>query len=467
MIKLKKILEYIGIVKEEDAVSPEKKSINDEFKVNEFMLEDAHKILEKVNRKLSGRKLPPLELKILKTENIPIKSKLADVGASYVQYTVKIIGDIPEIKDYEFIAKIEHTEDGNIINQAPNTSVEKLPDLYKTFSQKCDVCQTNRERLNTFILKKIASTENDDRFEIGQFIVCGSTCLKKFLPLESVKAFLEYAVQLQSLRDILVDYENALLYGNDEEDGGGGGGRGYGRERIVYDQEKILTMICVSYFNDGGKFVSKSAAEKYGTTPTIYKTEQLLRALSPYNTDRESQKEANDIVERYKSEAEKMANNILTWAKNFDFDEAALDNPKFDSYYNNLKIMLNRPHLEYKHLGTFASLVSLYDRNVVGQKEKTSNQESEHYGTIGKKIVDIPVEVIFTTSIETSFGPMQIYNMKDAENHVFVYKGKILHIPGRPIIKGDKLLLSGTIKEHREYKGTKQTIIQRPTIKSV
>jgi hypothetical protein len=469
MIKLKEILILpLQILIKED-IEPEKKSINDEFRVNDYMLGNIKKILEKVNKKLVSRNLPELKLDITKTENVPYRKDLS-TGLSSKMYvmpvhTIKIVGDIPEIKDYEFIAKIEHGDYGNIINQAPNTSITKLPDEYKTFNQKCDICGTNRERLNTFIIKKVADTENDKKFNVGQLITVGSSCLKKLMPLEDVKKFLDYAIQLETMRNVLAEYESALDDFENEHFSGDGGGR----VPYTYDPESIMTMICIAYFNDGGKFVSKTKADEWNRQSTVQLAMNLLYD-SENSQNEKSQERAIAIINKYKDQAEELSKNVLEWAKNYDFDEAAIENPNMDSYYHNLKVLINRPYLEAKHLGYFGSLIPLYLRETQKNIEKKTQLPIEYFGNVGDKFSDIKVEVTSTTSYNTKFGIVHLYNMKDKDNHRFVYKGQILSIPNSNkgdhyVSQGDVLLLSGIVKAHSEYKGIKQTIIVRPKIK--
>lgn len=72
-----------------------------------------------------------------------------------------------------------------------------------------------------------------------------------------------------------------------------------------------------------------------------------------------------------------------------------------------------------------------------------------------------------------------IYTMQDAEGNVLVYKtsayltfktGEIGDF-GCPveigIRRGDKICISGTVKDHGEYKGIKQTVLQRVKVKSL
>lgn len=72
-----------------------------------------------------------------------------------------------------------------------------------------------------------------------------------------------------------------------------------------------------------------------------------------------------------------------------------------------------------------------------------------------------------------------IYTMQDNEGNVLVYKsGAYLTFKtgekdrwGNPvetgIRRGDKIIISGTVKDHGEYKGTKQTVLQRVRVKAL
>lgn len=88
---------------------------------------------------------------------------------------------------------------------------------------------------------------------------------------------------------------------------------------------------------------------------------------------------------------------------------------------------------------------------------------SEYIGTIGerKKLI---VTLMNYYSYYTNFGDNYIYTMCDADGNVLVWKTtKILSISsnGDVIKKGDLLEITGTIKEHLEYKGVKQTHLTR------
>lgn len=96
---------------------------------------------------------------------------------------------------------------------------------------------------------------------------------------------------------------------------------------------------------------------------------------------------------------------------------------------------------------------------------------SEYIGVIGERKT-LVVTLITCYSYTTTFGDNYIYTMCDADSNVLVWKTtKILNvIPDADVIKkgdidvikkGDIFEITGTIKEHSEYKGVKQTHLTR------
>lgn len=93
---------------------------------------------------------------------------------------------------------------------------------------------------------------------------------------------------------------------------------------------------------------------------------------------------------------------------------------------------------------------------------------SEYVGSVGDKL-DIEVTFSHEVSFDTQFGSMYIYFFKDEAGNTLAWKtSSMLWINeldenGNNIFirKGDKIRFSASIKEHSEYKGEKQTMLQR------
>lgn len=87
-----------------------------------------------------------------------------------------------------------------------------------------------------------------------------------------------------------------------------------------------------------------------------------------------------------------------------------------------------------------------------------ANAESDHVGSVGDRI-EFQATMKFCMGFDGFYGTTYINTMVDSDGNIFVYKG------GKPLGKrGDVISLKATIKEHGEYKGAKQTVINRPKV---
>ena len=80
---------------------------------------------------------------------------------------------------------------------------------------------------------------------------------------------------------------------------------------------------------------------------------------------------------------------------------------------------------------------------------------SEFVGEIGDKIEEI-LTVTRAITLDGYYGTSTMHIMEDADGDVYVWTTAAKSFP-----EGKVVHLRGTIKDHREYKGTKQTILTR------
>ena len=103
------------------------------------------------------------------------------------------------------------------------------------------------------------------------------------------------------------------------------------------------------------------------------------------------------------------------------------------------------------------------DKITAAEKNMTAAEStSQHVGNIGDK-VELRLTYVHTASWENDFGGYwscnmtYIHTLKDEQGNVFTWKtGNIIDAD-----LGSVITLKGTIKEHSEYKGTKQTVLTR------
>lgn len=83
-------------------------------------------------------------------------------------------------------------------------------------------------------------------------------------------------------------------------------------------------------------------------------------------------------------------------------------------------------------------------------------QETYHFGTVGER-VELKAKLTKRNGFDSMYGVTYLYTFKDAEGHVFIWKtANYLECQD-----GSELTLKATIKDHSEYKGTKQTQLTR------
>lgn len=98
-------------------------------------------------------------------------------------------------------------------------------------------------------------------------------------------------------------------------------------------------------------------------------------------------------------------------------------------------------------------------------KQLSGAKESNHYGNVGDK-VQMELELVRVSFFDTFYGSTTVYTMKDNDGNLFVWKttsclDRIVDGECKPILKGEHFTLKGTVKEHSEYKGEKQTVLTR------
>lgn len=99
---------------------------------------------------------------------------------------------------------------------------------------------------------------------------------------------------------------------------------------------------------------------------------------------------------------------------------------------------------------------------------KAGKSTSEHMGEVGEKI-ERTVIYIHTASWENGYGGYwntgvtNLHTFKDEQGNIFIWKtDKFIEAD-----YGTKMTIKGTVKEHSEYKGTKQTVLTRCKIEEV
>lgn len=427
------------------------KTLDDTFELSDEGMFYVNNILTRLNKKATKLGLPPLSLRVISKRIEKLSDPVKQIEKVITIHTVKVEGKSPIIAGYEFVASVEHTPAGNIINVSPNSSVKQLPAEYKTASATCDYCHTKRDRNNTFILKKTAT---------GEFKRIGRNCLKNFMPDADPANILNYASLLGKTLASLIAGEE--IEDSESESGGGGGGGGSGKN--YYDAVEFLKFICLAYILDGKKFTSRKAQRAIldagGSSTTTADFAKLLMNIkwqSPKVRD-----QYVPLIQAHMADAEKLAEKVEEWKDAKDWDAEAEKKPDMATYFNNMKVISNSPAIQYKNAGYHASLLAVYLRekewNERKAAEKTQSATKSYIGKIGDKMTfDLTLKK--DMSFDGQYGTTYMYIFNDSTgNEVVYFSSRDLGLE-----QGQNYKIVATIKDHKpsKFNQVPQTIITR------
>jgi len=426
-----------------------------------------------LNKKASKWGVPPLELKLISEyfENKTVTDEFGDKKEVPVKrYKIELVGDPPRVEGYEFIAKVEHTHEGNILNYAPNASDKKLPVEYRTASQKCDVCHTNRERTNTFILKMLKDDPN--RFpdkKTGDFIMVGSACLKRFLPNISANALIEYANMIEHIR-------NSITEAGEMDDDFMGGGGGF---RANYIGSSTLGYWLSAAYLHYGKYISKAQANRHLDNSGSPINSSVGDAFAAMNSkvDQYEDEVHKRIREddSFKQKVESFNKEFMDWVKSYDFNKLGEVKPEMADYFHNLSVLSKQDVIKIKNAGLFGGMFQTF---IIDKKRKenraqlaASKPTLSYIGQPGSKN-KARVKVTRTKEYESQYGRGLIVNMeaktteKDPTTGQDVSKDALLlYFTGDSfeLEEGEEADVQFTVKGHKEnkYTGLPETQITR------
>ncbi len=407
----------------------EEKELPEEFKTSERGFEFLKSRIAELNKKAAKYKVPPLEIVIVKEEMIkaihpdlkkmqmsqavvmPLDKGLLDDPNSWVlvkQYTLSIKGEPPHVEGYEFIARLEHTPEGNFIYTSPHSSVPNLPMEFKTVNQHCDVCHTNRDRNDTFVIKM----EQDDpkRFpdkKAGDLLVVGRNCLAQFLPGISVAGLIAYTNMIEATQYDVKQATEMEEY--DPEMSGGGGGKYY------ETSDHLLLWIAATYLYTG-RYLSKSQANKnaesgMGGPATIATISRALSEMHP-NLMGLKGKDPRDVYPIYYkikddpafvTKVEELCKEFEAWFPTKDWEALANQTPDKADFIHNMALVGKQEYLKSQYFGFFSALFQFFLRDKKSAEDAAAEKKKldelppspvsfDDPSLVGKRLRDIAKE---------------------------------------------------------------------------
>lgn len=329
--------------------------------------------------------------------------------------TVEVEG-VAVINDWRFVAALEHRESGNLITGVCGIEV---PERYYHCDAVCEHCGTNRERKRTFIVQNTKT---------GQFMQVGKSCLRDFtggLSAELAATCAETIKMFDTLGKVPDDYvgSTTIYFKTDLA--------------LAYAAEVVRNF---GYVKSGDDRCTRDRVDDY----YLY-NEEISRLPSHREAFIRDELALIDL-DVHSPEVKAYVVSALNWIREKEEDS---------NYIHNLKIICSEEYTPLKDLGILVSLVSAYNNALERAKRADSESVSQWVGDIGKRI-NIKVKSFkAVTSWESNYGVTFVWKITDICDNVFTWKtGKYLTELNR---------LRGTVKNHSEFCGVKQTELTRCT----
>ena len=323
--------------------------------------------------------------------------------------TINFHGLIKLDGEHELVAILDHKTE--LVRVVPGKT---LPKEYFGADSNCDHCKSQRRRKETFIVVS----------EEGIHQQVGRNCLQDYLGIDG-----------NVLAKLYSEIYSFNKYANREH-----WEAGFYEEGIELD---YLLGMTISAINQCG-WVSKGKAYDSDLMATAERVSSWINRKSLGLFERQ------EVIDIDPTEEEKEeANKALKWALDLEVGD--------NDYLYNLNRIAKAGFVINRYIGLACSMVAGYRRSIEEQKERIERKPSNYVGEI-KKRDDYIVTIEKIQQFETDYGTSWLIKMLDDNDNIIVWWAST---PSFEFNEGDTVTIKATVKEHREYNGIKQTIVNR------
>lgn len=313
---------------------------------------------------------------------------------------------------WSIVGVIDHMDEMNVIHLIDQTNHPNVPERFYHSDATCDHCNTKRRRKSTIIIY-----HPDHGYK-----QVGKTCLKDYTG---------------GLDAEIAAYMEQYIHDVEEYDGVTRGASivpCYPTEEVVkiaaYDVE------CRGYHS----YLSDDKPTKLEVLDNLHST--------LFHIPEEAEDRCKDTAE-----------NALAYIRNLDVTDLDRDG----NYFHNLKAIALQTYVSTKNIGVLVSLIPTYFRYLrdleykkAAEAARKSEESSEYVGDIGEKVTVDVTSVVKVSEWDNQFGSTYLYKIFGADGNVYMWYSS-RWFGDNPEWES----LSGTIKDHQEYRDIKQTILTR------
>jgi len=387
-----------------------------------------HKIAE-TNKKAKKLKCTEITYQILSSHVTETQDK-----KKITWFVVEITGDTPKLNGWKFNGVLTpvNLPDGTTQNQVKCVPGEVVPVEFRSRVGECDHCGHNRKRKETYVI------ENENTHEIK---MVGSSCLKDFLGHKDPHHIANMASILHTMDSFLTDLQDEFC----------GGSGDYSIDIFSLEEFVTLTISIIAKYG----WMNRANARDNGCMSTADHVMHYL--CPPKNMSREDMVDFNaELAELKATDEQKVeADTIIKWSQNLTEEECEND------FMYNLNLIAKFNAVTADKSGIAAAMVVSHRYKM--KKEKSAKEankpfiKSVHIGVIGER----SEMVVTTKSIFESnndFGLTGIHKIVDDKGNCLTWfaseSTSWLEVDATYKVKA-------TVKDHNEYKGIKQTIVNR------
>ena len=346
-------------------------------------------------------------------------------------HKVQVFGYAPQLNGWTLVGVLNHGEEGTIVNTVPG---ETVPQEFFGHPNMCDHCHTERRRTDTFVV----------RHDEQSYKQVGRNCLADFLGHQSPQVMAGFAELMRDARDLAAEGEN------------------HGGHFAEYSlpMEEYLQVVSDVIFAEG--WLSRSKAYDQGGIATA----DIAWEVCTDPRGRFNQ------YERTTPRGMETARAALEWAKTAYRTDGT-------EYEHNMATIVAAGTVRHKTAGYAASIISGYIRHLNDEKtkaEKAAEKPSEWVGTVGERQeMTLTLKSIFPIEKEWPAGVTYLHTfVDDAGNTIKWFGSTTLELkkngpwnPDNELQEGDTGRVKATVTRHTEWKGRKETAINRPVLLSL
>lgn len=358
-----------------------------------------------------------------------------------------------QINDWSFVGIIDFTKNGNIIRLADDSFAGKIPVKYYSTPKICEHCGKIRNRKDTYLIY------NE---ETNEFKQVGSTCLLEYtlgMDADACASIMSCLDKVKTLCD--------MEFIKDDFFGNGYDSTGCGVEPTSLKQHAIALVKRYGYNKMfQGKGTAADLSYYYFKEP-IENWDALFGSLTL------ASKEEVSEIDDY-------ANAYLNKVKDaMESKDVSLYLSLVNTYMYNASLTWLKSYIEYRDFGLISSFVNTFLKEVKKAADNSAKANSQYQGNVGDRItIKVNrVKALYSKPSYSYYGSgTTVYELLDTNDNVYIWSttdGLNLYFTSSALWtdsenkyhsfmnKDGAITIKATVKEHKEYKGVKQTVITR------